>query len=127
MEKHFIFEIANEPGSLAEVTETLGDAGINIEAISAGVIGEKAVVQILTNHQEDAIEVLQEANISFTNKPVLTLKMKDTPGQVAKLTAALSNAGVNITAFYVTMKGQQVLSAEPIEKAEEIANELRML
>lgn len=127
MAHHFIFHIDHVPGALAEITEILGDAGINVEGVSAASLNDKAIVQILTNHIEDAKAALDQAKVPYTQKPVLLLKMKDSPGQLAKLSRALANSGVNITSFYVTMKGQEVLAAEPFEKAEAIAKELRML
>jgi hypothetical protein len=127
MATQFTFFLEDHPGALAEVAIVLGDAGINIDGISAAVIDKKSVIQILTNHPSDAKETLHEAGIPYLEQEVLRVKMKNKPGQIAKLAQTFADANVNMSSFYVTMNGEQIIGATPLETAKQIVKELKIL
>lgn len=97
----FVVRLDNHPGALSALTDVLGDAGINIEAMSAWGANGNGVVRLITDNETTTRHVLAEAGLVNTEHQVLTAHLSDEPGSLAKVTRELAGAGVNIEALYV--------------------------
>jgi len=97
----FVVRLDNHPGALAALTDVLGDAGINIEAMSAWGANGNGVVRLITDNETITRHVLAEAGLVNTEHRVLTAHVTDEPGTLARVTRQLGDAGVNIEALYV--------------------------
>lgn|SRR5690606_28308787 len=101
----FVVAMENRPGRLAALTEALAAAGVNIEALTAyGHDGEGAV-RLIVNDSTAAARVLDEAGLHYDQRTVLSANLPHRPGELAKLTRSLADAGVNIDALYVLRTG----------------------
>ena len=108
----FVVRLDNHPGALAALTDVLGDAGINIEAMSAWGANGNGVVRLITDNETITRHVLAEAGLVNTEHRVLTARVTDELGSLARVTRRLGDAGVNIDALYVLRS-----SSEGIELA----------
>ncbi len=108
----FVVRLDNHPGALSALTDVLGDAGINIEAMSAWGANGNGVVRLITDNETTTRHVLAEAGLVNTEHRVLTAHLADEPGSLARVTRQLGDAGVNIDALYVLRS-----TAEGIELA----------
>ena len=110
--------LEDRPGTLADLGETLGKAGINIEGgcgVPYGGIGE---VHILVEDASAAKGALQGAGIEVKGeRDVITLSVEDHPGEFGGIARNLANAGVNINLFYLTADKKLVLGVDDMEKA----------
>ncbi len=97
----FVVRLDNHPGALSALTDVLGDAGINIEAMSAWGANGNGVVRLITDNESTTRHVLAEAGLVNTEHRVLTAHLADEPGSLARVTRQLGDAGVNIDALYV--------------------------
>lgn len=97
----FVVRLDNHPGALSALTDVLGEAGINIEALSAWGANGNGVVRMITDNQATTRHVLAEAGLVNTEHRVLTAHLADEPGSLARVTRQLGEAGVNIDALYV--------------------------
>lgn len=97
----FVVRLDNHPGALSALTDVLGDAGINIEAMSAWGANGNGVVRLITDNDTTTRHVLAEAGLVNTEHQVLTAQLTDEPGSLARVTRQLGDAGVNIEALYV--------------------------
>ena len=97
----FVVLLDNHPGALSALTDVLGDAGINIEAMSAWGANGNGVVRLITDNETTTRHVLAEAGLVNTEHQVLTAHLSDEPGSLARVTRELAEAGVNIGALYV--------------------------
>ena len=110
--------LENRPGTLAQLGETLGQAGVNIEGGCGFPCGGEGMIHLLVEDADAAKRSLQEAGIEVRNeRPVLVTEVKDRPGELGNLTRRIANAGVNIDLLYLTAKGQLVLGVDDLEKA----------
>ena len=123
MATQFTFKLPDEPGSLATVAEVIGKTGINIDAIAGFSINGQGIITILASNAETAETALKDANVNFSTQDVLLIRLQDKPGQVAMLTRALAEEGINLNTFYVTMTGQQVIGTDNIARTKEIAKD----
>jgi len=97
----FIVDMENRPGRLASLTEALAAFDVNIEALAAYGYDGDGVVRMITSDPATTRGVLDEAALSFEEHTVLTVQLPHRPGELARLTRLIADAGVNIDAIYV--------------------------
>lgn len=97
----FIVHVENRPGRLAAITELLGDAGVNIEALAAYGNDGDGVLRLIVDDADAARRALSEASLRVEERAVLTASLPHTPGALAAVTRRLADADVNIEALYV--------------------------
>src|SRR5438552_10095695 len=104
--------LANRPGELVKLTSKLAQAGINLEAGSGIATGTEGVLELLTNDTTKAEQILRDQGISFNETKVTLAWIPEKIGGLAEAIKPLSEAGINIDAFYlVRAEGNQNLVA----------------
>jgi hypothetical protein len=91
----------NRPGRLAALTEALAASGVNIEALAAYGHDGEGTVRLIVDDAASTRRVLEEAALNHEEHTVLSAHLPHRPGELARLTRALADAGVNIDALYV--------------------------
>jgi len=117
--KELIVTASNDVGSLANVAESLGSVGVNIEAISAYGIDGKAMFRIITNDVTSAHKALSKIpNVEIKELDTLVFKMMNRPGELGKITRKLANQGVNLESLYIVSRKQDFteIAIRPNEK-----------
>jgi len=102
METEFSVKLPNRPGELARLTDALHKDGINIRTVSTEPKAE--VIRLVTANPEKSREILKRANMQFSERNLLVLKLEDKPGELAKVSGALAKEGINIDAAYMLDK-----------------------
>ncbi len=97
----FTVRLANRPGMLAALAETLGWAGVNIEALAAFGVDEEGVVRLIVDDAATARRALKQAGLAATERTVLTTVLPHRPGSLAEMTRRLADAHINIEAVYL--------------------------
>lgn len=97
----FIVNMENRPGRLAALTEALAAFDVNIEALTAYGHDGEGTVRLITSDAPTTRRVLDEAALGFEEHTVLAVLLPHRPGELARLTRLLADAGVNIDALYV--------------------------
>lgn len=108
----FIVHVENRPGRLATITDMLGSAGVNIEALAAYGSDGEGVLRLIVDDAVATRRVLGETGMRVEEHTVLTAFMPHEPGALASITRRLAEAEINIDALYVLST-----SAEGIEVA----------
>ena len=102
--KQLTVMVENKPGILAGIATLLGNAGINIESITAETFGEGAVIRIITRDAASSLDVLkQNGHKAFVND-ILVVAVEDKPGQLGRVSMRLADGGVNIENIYLLSK-----------------------
>ena len=121
MRKDLVIIPDDEPGVLARLGETLGVAGINIEAISAFTGRGKGLVHVLVDRADDAVQVLRDADFEVkASRDVAVVALPDEPGQLGAACRRLAEAGVNIEQAYIAAGSHLVVVADDVARAREI-------
>ena len=115
----------NRPGALAELTEALTEAGVNILAISVPDTGEFGTVRILPHKALEAREALQEGGFPHAAVDVLAVELPHRPGSLAQMARLLADEHVVIRYAYATIpegaeQSMCILRVDDIHKAEKI-------
>ena len=110
--------LQDRPGTLADVGETLGKAGINIEGLCGFPCDGKGTLHILVEDGDGAQAALEAAGqIVQGIRDVLVIDIEDKPGEFGKICRQIADAGVNIDLSYVASQTRLVLGADDLDKA----------
>ncbi len=90
----------NRAGRLAEVARTLGDAGINIRALSLADTSDFGILRLIVNDVDRALKVLRDSHHTVSLTDVVAVEIPDTPGGLASVLEPLRNAGINVEYMY---------------------------
>lgn len=106
--------LPNRPGALADLGQTLGDAGVSLEGGGVFTSAGRAVAHYLVDDGPTALAAVTTAEIgpAVVRDVVITRLDQETPGQLGALTRLLGDAGVNILVQYSDHAGNLVLLAD---------------
>src|SRR6266550_5792417 len=94
--------LVNKPGVLAQVTGALGEAKINLMAMTLVDSQEHGVLRMVTDGVDAAREVLKKLNLPMTETEVLCVDLPNRPGALADIATLLGKNHININYAYVT-------------------------
>jgi len=110
--KQIVVSIENAPGRLHEVTEALGNAGINLRALNLVDTGAFGQLRLLVSNVATARKILMEMQIPAYVNEVVAAEIEDKPGSLAELLKPLTKAGVSVIfmyAFITFTKGNAIM------------------
>ena len=123
--KQIVVSIENAAGRLSEVTEALGQAGINLRALNLVDTGAFGQLRLLVSDVAKARRVLMKLQIPAYVNEVVAAEIEDRPGSLAKLLQPLTAANIIVVFMYafVTMasgKAVMIFRFSDNDKAVEI-------
>ena len=92
--------LENKAGRLAEVTRVLGEAGVNIRALSLADTTDFGILRLIVDKYEVAREVLKSKGFTVGKTEVVAIEVPDRPGGLASVLNVLAQAGVNVEYMY---------------------------
>lgn len=119
--KDITIMLEDRPGTLAEVSDVLGRAGVNIEGGCGYPAIGRGIFHILVKDVNQARIALESAGITVSEENyVVVLNLENKPGSLATELKKISNEGINITVFYIASDNRLVLSVDDFDKAQEL-------
>jgi hypothetical protein len=109
--------IENKAGRVSEVTDVLGDAGVNIRGFSVSDTADYGIVRLIVDDPDKGHEVLSAAGFTVKENAVICLDLPDHPGGLAGVLKVVSGAGVNIEYVYSLISTYVVINVADIERA----------
>jgi hypothetical protein len=92
--------LENKPGTLADVTRILGDAGVNIRALSLADTKDFGILRLIVNDNEKAREVLCRQGFTVRKTEVVAVEVPDRPGGLSVIMQILAEADINVEYLY---------------------------
>lgn len=92
--------IENRSGRIALITSALGDAGVNIRAMSLADTSDFGILRLIVNDVEKAVDVLKQKGFTVRLSPVVAVEIKDRPGELGRFLTDLEEAGLNVEYMY---------------------------
>ena len=92
--------IENKSGRLAEVTRVLGDAGVNIRALSLADTSDFGILRLIVNDCEKAKDVLKEKGFTVSKTEVVAVEVPDQPGGLSQILQVLDTESINVEYMY---------------------------
>jgi len=122
MAKDLTVLLEDRPGTLADLGEALGKAGVNIEGVCGFPSQGKGVIHFLVDDAAAARRALEAAKIHVTDeRDALVLDIADRPGEFGHICRKIANAGVNINLSYLASNTRLVLGVDNLDKARSVA------
>ena len=120
--------VENKPGRMAGVAKALGDAGVNIRALTIAEAGDFGVVRMVVDDTERGYTALRENGFMVSETDVLAVEIKDVPGGLYEIANSLGMNNVNVEYAYafVTAKAERamlILRVDDVKGAAEVLNE----
>jgi len=92
--------VENKPGKLLEALETLGNANVDLRALSLTDTSDFGILRVIVDNPGNALKTLEDAGFLVKSNDVLAVVIGDKPGGLATVVRILSNAGVCIEYTY---------------------------
>ena len=116
--------LENKSGRLNEVTQILGDSGINISAFTIADTSDFGILRLIVSNPDKACEILKQNRFSVKTTDVVLAKTPNHPGSLSKLLKILSEGGSFIEYMYAFSMEQDsatiVIRPASIQKCVEI-------
>lgn len=118
MTKDLTVILQDRPGTLADVGEILGKAGINIDGLCGFPCEGMGVLHILVEDGQGAQSALQAAGQNVQGmRDVLVVDIEDKPGEFGRICRQIAEAGVNINLSYAATQTRIVFGTDDLDKA----------
>ena len=98
--KQITISIENAPGRLLEVTEALGNAGINLRALNLVDTGAFGQLRLLVSDVKKTRRILMDMQATAHVDDVLAVEIEDKPGSLAAILKPLKAANINVMYMY---------------------------
>ncbi|PLY01490.1 MAG: amino acid-binding protein [Desulfuromonas sp.] len=92
--------IENKSGRLAEVCGVLGEAGVNIRALSLADTSDFGILRLIVQDSEKALTVLREHNFTVSKTEVIGVEVPDSPGGLSSILQILDQNDINVEYMY---------------------------
>jgi hypothetical protein len=106
MAKEAIVRLSNRPGALAQVTRSIAEQGINIEAVIATVDGADAVVRLVSGDHQRMMNALREQQLEAQEARVVVVEGGveggHRPGLLQLITEKLARENIDLLYLYAT-------------------------
>src|SRR5687767_12970767 len=120
--KEIVVVAKDQPGEMNKVAETLGKNGVNMLALCAYNVNGEGRTHFVVNDHDKGKQVLKKLNYKVSEGDILMLELKHSPGELARITAILAKAGINIDLLYGSgstyPSAQVVMRVKDLKKAE---------
>jgi hypothetical protein len=100
--KQFTISVDNQPGAVAGIAKTLGDAKVNILSLLGTAQGTTGTVQLVVDDARRAKKALDAARIAHTETPAEQYELPNKPGALAQCLEKLAGKGVNLNSVHAT-------------------------
>src|SRR6516164_2050328 len=113
--KQFTIPVQNQPGVVAGIAKTLGDAKVNILALLGTAQGTSGVVQLVVEDARRAKKALDEAKITYQETTAEEYEEKLTAQSLNlnRIYATSSRGGKTVTVVYTVEAEAQAAAATP--------------
>jgi hypothetical protein len=105
VEQSAIF-IENKSGRLAEVTHALGDAGVNIRALSLADTSDFGILRLIVDRTDLAKATLKEHGFTVNKTEVVAVEVPDRPSGLYGILSILDQGQVNVEYMYAFVEHQ---------------------
>lgn len=111
----------NKNDLIADITQLLADAGIDLESITGRNFGEQSIATITTKNYGAALDILQkQPGLQVVSEDALIVRIEDEQGALARLSRRFADVKINIRSIrFVERHEGYALVAISVERTDE--------
>ncbi|HMA85064.1 MAG TPA: ACT domain-containing protein [Desulfosalsimonadaceae bacterium] len=115
----------NRSGRLAKITTTIGNAGINIRAMSLADTSDFGILRLVVTDTEKARQVLKDQGFTVKVSDVIAVSIPDIPGALGNLLSIIEHENLNVEYMYVVAEKRMdeaiiIFRFDDLDKAVEV-------
>jgi len=92
--------LENQSGRLADVTEAIGNEGVNIRALSLADTSGFGILRLIVDDIDKARDVLKSKQFTVRETDVIAVEIPDRPGGLGSVLKIFGDAKINIEYMY---------------------------
>ena len=92
--------VENKSGRLAEITEALAAAKVDIRAVSIADTSDFGILRLIVDKPKGAVEALKAAGLTASLTSVIAMGIDDQPGEFAKALRVLADNKIGVEYMY---------------------------
>jgi hypothetical protein len=124
--KQISVSLENVPGKLSEMSDYLGENGINIIGISVADTTDISAIRFVASDPEKAANVLKTHGYSIKITEVLAVEAPNHPGGLNAVLKPLKEISINVNYLYTCLvRGEKTVLIVGVDKMEEAIQVLR--
>jgi hypothetical protein len=124
--KQISVSLENVPGKLAEMSEYLGENGINIIAVSVVDASDVSAIRFVASDPEKAANVLRTHGYAIKITEVLAVEAPNHPGGLNAVLKPLKEVSINVNYLYTCLgRGEKTVLIVGTDKMEEATQVLK--
>ncbi len=118
--------VENKKGRLARITDVLGQAGIDLIALSIADTTNFGIMRCIVSDPDKTIQLLRSNGFTASTTEVIVAEVPDKPGGLASVLKTLDDAGISVEYLYsfVHTHGQNAMI---LFRVEEVASAIKVL
>ena len=93
--------VENKQGRLANVTEVLASAGVNLRAMSMADTSDFGILRLIVDDNDKAMKALKDASFAVSQTDVIAVAFDDEVGAMARTLKIFEESNINIEYLYV--------------------------
>lgn len=122
--KQYTVFLPNVPGALSKFVELFTNEGVNIVGIASEIRDDSGIVRIAVDAEHKVSHLLTGAGFTTIETQMISVELRDKPGELLRMTRLLSDRNINITTVYGTADSggtdRVLLNVSDVDKALEI-------
>jgi hypothetical protein len=99
--RQFEITVENKVGKLSDVCGIICNIGVNIRAISTEDKNGTGVIKLITDDENLTRSVLGNSGLNYKEFEIVSAKLRDRPGELAKVAKALANLNIDIQSVFL--------------------------
>jgi hypothetical protein len=96
--------LENRAGRLAEITRVLGEAEVNIRALSLADTSDFGILRLIVSDNDKAKKALKEHGFTVGKTSVVAVEVEDRPGGLNRILEILSQESINVEYMYAFVR-----------------------
>ena len=96
----------DRPNVIAEIIETVGRIGVNIETLDSEAISSTVVAIMTVDRYDDALRVLTQSGFSAISEDALLIRLDDHPGALAAIAHRFKEASIPLRSVRIIRRAE---------------------
>ena len=123
--------LENKSGRLAEVTNALGKAGVNMRAATIADTADFGILRMVVDNPTKALETLEQNGFTAKVTAVFAIELDDRPGGLGTIMQLFNQTGVNIEYLYSSLENKNekavvIFKVDDVEHGNRIVKEHKL-
>ncbi len=117
MATDFTIILEDRPGTIAELGEATGRAGVNLDGICGIPCEGRGEMHVVVEDADAARRALEGAGLEVREtRDVVLVDVTNEPGTLGSVARRIADTGANVNLLYINMSGQLVIGADDLDK-----------